>query len=172
MNLIKMNPTRWMGRARVKHRNSRKLLPPNSYRQERGVVCSPMHFQVLHYKHILAPLLFLKRYCLLLLACGYREGVRASNSAVLPSPPPPDPLQESAFAVLVRMSHSDGIDLCFPTLHASVVFTSLFGLFIWQLTHWFDILLCALFMQLPVGVWKGFPIMVDWLVRLDFSDSS
>lgn len=48
-------------------------------------------------------------------------------SAVLPSP---DPLQESTFAVLVHMSHSDGIDLCFPILHASVVFTSLFGLFI------------------------------------------
>jgi len=27
-------------------------------------------------------------------------------------------------------------------------------------------------MQLSVGVWKGFPIMVDWLVSLDFSDSS
>lgn len=66
------------------------------------------------------------------------------------------------------MSHSDGIGLSSPALHASVVFTSLF---IRQLMRWFDILLYALFMQLPVGVWKGFPIMVDWLVRLDFSDS-
>lgn len=62
--------------------------------------------------------------------CGYSDGVRASNSAVLPALPLPDLLQESAFAVLVHMSHSDGIDLCPPTLHASVVFTSLFGLFI------------------------------------------
>lgn len=57
-------------------------------------------------------------------------------------------------------------------LHASVVFTSLFGLLVWQLIHWFDFLLCALFIHFPVGVWKGFPIMVDWLVRVDFLDSS
>lgn len=159
-----------MVNAWVEDRNSQKV-PPWNYRQERGIVYSPTHFQVLHYNHIFAPLLFLKRY-LLLLVYDYKEGVRASNSRSLPAPPLSDPLQVRAFAVLIRMSHSHGTDLCSPTLHASVVFTSLFGLFIWQLIHLFDILLCALFMQLPVGVWKGFPVMVDWLVRLDFSDSS
>lgn len=46
---------------------------------------------------------------------------QSSNSAVPPALPSPDPLQESAFAVLVPTSHSDAIDLCSPTLHASVV---------------------------------------------------
>lgn len=96
---------------------------------------------------------------------------REHSSAVLPAPPSPDPSQESTFTVLVRMSHSDGIDLC-STLHASVVLTSLLGLLVRQLIHWFDFLMCALFMHFPIGVWKGFPIMVDRLVRLDFLDSS
>lgn len=58
------------------------------------------------------------------------SGSQSSNSAVLPAPPSPHPLQVRTFAVLVHMSHSDGRDLCSPALHASVVFTSLFGLFI------------------------------------------
>lgn len=63
---------------------------------------------------------------------------RASNSHALPVLP-----LSRAFAVLIHMSHSHGIDLCSPTLHASAFFSSLFGLFIWQLIHVFDILLCA-----------------------------
>lgn len=103
-----------------------KKISPRNYRQGRRIVYSLIHFQV--HNHIFAPLLFLKWYCLLLLVCDYKEGARASNSHALPAPPLSDPLQ--AFAVLIHMSHSQGIDLCSPTLHASVVFASLFGLFI------------------------------------------